>query len=182
MAEVLKIQTPLTDAVIENLRAGQPVLISGRLLTARDAAHKRMVEALIRGERLPVDLQGQVIYYVGPGPAPPSRVVGAAGPTTSGRMDPYTVPLLQQGLKGMIGKGYRSPEVTAALAEYNAVYFVTYGGAGALLSLAVKEARVLAYTELGPEAVHEFTVEDFPALVANDVYGGDIYREAGHRR
>ncbi|WP_334111088.1 FumA C-terminus/TtdB family hydratase beta subunit [Thermodesulfitimonas autotrophica] len=174
----LRITTPLTDAVIKSLRAGQAVLISGRLLTARDAAHKRLTEALGRGEKLPVDLRGQVIYYVGPTPAPPGRVIGAAGPTTSGRMDPYTVPLLAQGLKGMIGKGYRSPEVVAALAEYKAVYFVTYGGAGALLSQAVREARVLAYADLGPEAIHELIVEDFPALVANDIYGGDIYRES----
>lgn len=174
----LRITTPLTDAAIESLRAGQAVLITGRLLTARDAAHKRMVEALGRGEKLPVDLAGQVIYYAGPSPAPPGRVVGAAGPTTSGRMDPYTVPLLAQGLKGMIGKGYRSPAVVTALAEYKAVYFVTYGGAGALLSRAIKKARVLAYAGLGPEAVHEFIVEDFPALVANDIHGGDIYRES----
>ncbi|MEW6772152.1 MAG: FumA C-terminus/TtdB family hydratase beta subunit [Bacillota bacterium] len=176
--EPLRIYTPLIDALIETLRAGQAVLITGRLLTARDAAHKRMVEALGRGEKLPVDLAGQVIYYAGPSPAPPGRVVGAAGPTTSGRMDPYTIPLLEQGLKGMIGKGYRSPAVVAALAEYKAVYFVTYGGAGALLARTIKEARVLAYADLGPEAVHEFIVEDFPALVANDIYGGDIYRES----
>ncbi|MEW6448046.1 MAG: FumA C-terminus/TtdB family hydratase beta subunit [Bacillota bacterium] len=174
----LRITTPLTDAVIESLRVGQAVLLSGRLLTARDAAHKRLVESLSRGEDLPVDLQGQVIYSVGPTPAPPGKVIGAAGPTTSGRMDPYTVLLLAQGLKGMIGKGYRSPEVVAALAEYRAVYFVTYGGAGALLSRAIKQARVLSYADLGPEAVHEFIVEDFPALVANDIYGGDIYRES----
>ncbi|MEW6572718.1 MAG: FumA C-terminus/TtdB family hydratase beta subunit [Bacillota bacterium] len=172
----LRITTHLTDAVIESLRAGQGVLISGRLLTARDAAHKRMVEALGRGEELLVNLRGQVIYYVGPSPAPPGKVIGAAGPTTSGRMDPYTIPLLAQGLKGMIGKGYRSPEVVAALAKYKAVYFVTYGGAGALLSRAVKAVRVLAYADLGPEAVHEFIVEDFPALVANDIYGGSVYQ------
>jgi len=180
--KTLRITIPLTDAVIEGLRAGQPVLLSGRLLTARDAAHKRMAEALARGEELPVDLRGQVIYYVGPSPAPPGRVIGAAGPTTSGRMDPYTIPLLAQGLKGMIGKGYRSPEVVAALAEYKAVYFVTYGGAGALLGRTVKAVRVLAYPDLGPEAVHEFIVEDFPALVANDIYGGDIYRESDRWR
>ena len=174
----LRITTPLTDAVIESLRAGQAVLISGRLLTARDAAHKRLAEALARGEKLPVDLRGQVIYYVGPTPAPPGRVIGAAGPTTSGRMDPYTVPLLARGLKGMIGKGYRSSEVVAALTDYKAVYCVTYGGAGALLARAVKAVRVLAYSDLGPEAIHEFIVEDLPAVVGNDIYGGDIYRES----
>lgn len=174
----LRITVPLTDTVIEGLRAGQAVLITGRLLTARDAAHKRMVEALYRGEGLPVDLRGQVTYYVGPSPAPPGKIVGAAGPTTAGRMDPYTIPLLERGLKGMIGKGYRSPEVRAALAVYKAVYFVTYGGAGALLARTVKGARVLAYADLGPEAIHEFTVEDFPAIVGNDICGGDIYRES----
>lgn len=176
--EPLRLTTPLTDAAVESLQAGQAVLISGRLLTARDAAHKRMIEALGRGEELPVNLAGRVIYYVGPTPVSPGRVVGAAGPTTSSRMDPYTIPLLAQGLKGMIGKGYRSPEVVAALAEYRAVYFVTYGGAGALLARTIREARVLAYADLGPEAIHEFIVEDFPALVANDIYGGDIYSES----
>ena len=172
----LRIELPLKESVVKGLRAGQPVLLSGRLLTARDAAHKRMVAALAEGQRLPVDLRGQALYYVGPTPAPPGRVVGAAGPTTAGRMDSYTVALLAEGLKGMIGKGYRSSEVVEALTRYQAVYFVTYGGAGALLSEAVKAVRVLAYPDLGPEAVYEFMVADFPAFVANDIYGGDIYR------
>ncbi|ACX51466.1 hydro-lyase, Fe-S type, tartrate/fumarate subfamily, beta subunit [Ammonifex degensii KC4] len=166
---------PLTEEVIEELKVGDQVLFTGRLLTARDAAHQRLVEALRRGEELPVDLKGQVIYYTGPTPAPPGKVIGSAGPTTSGRMDPYTLPLLVEGLKGMIGKGYRSPEVREALVKFRAVYFVTYGGAGALLSRCIKEVRLVAYPELGPEAIYEFWVEDFPAWVANDIYGGDIY-------
>ena len=153
--ERLRLSLPLNEGLVKNLRAGDEVLLSGRLLTARDAAHKRMVEAL--------------------SPAPPGRVVGAAGPTTSGRMDPYTPALLERGLRGMIGKGRRSPEVVAALLRYRGIYFVTYGGAGALLSRAVKAARVLAYADLGPEAIHEFIVECFPAVVANDAYGGDIF-------
>ncbi|MCL6558956.1 MAG: FumA C-terminus/TtdB family hydratase beta subunit [Firmicutes bacterium] len=173
--ERIRLSLPLNEELIKTLRAGDEVLLSGRLLTVRDAAHKRMVEALSRGEGLPVDLGGQVIYYVGPSPAPPGRVVGAAGPTTSGRMDPYTPVLLERGLKGMIGKGRRSPEVVAALLRYQGIYFVTYGGAGALLSRTVKAARVLAYADLGPEAIHEFIVECFPAVVANDAYGGDIF-------
>ncbi len=176
---MIRIDLPLADEIIETLRAGQQVLFHGRLLTARDAAHKRLVDAVTAGERLPVDLRGQVIYYVGPSPAPPGRAVGAAGPTTAGRMDPYTPALLAQGLKGTIGKGRRSPEVVAALLRYRAVYFVTYGGAGALLGKTIKAARVLAYADLGPEAVHEFVVEDFPAIVANDIYGGDVFRREG---
>ncbi|RDV84919.1 TRZ/ATZ family protein [Ammonifex thiophilus] len=167
---------PLTEEVVEELRVGDQVLFTGRLLTARDAAHQRLVEALRRGEELPVDLKGQVIYYTGPTPAPPGRVIGSAGPTTSGRMDPYTPSLLAKGLKGMIGKGYRSLEVREALVKFRAVYFVTYGGAGALLSRCIKGVRLVAYPELGPEAIYEFWVEDFPAWVANDIYGGDIYK------
>ncbi|RJX17382.1 MAG: TRZ/ATZ family protein [Ammonifex sp.] len=173
---MIRIHLPLTEKTIETLRAGQQVVFHGRLLTARDAAHKRLVDSIAAGEQLPVDLRGQVIYYVGPSPAPPGHVVGAAGPTTAGRMDPYTPALLAQGLKGMIGKGHRSPEVVAAVVKYKGVYFVTYGGAGALLSKTVKAACVLAYADLGPEAIHEFVVEDFPALVANDMYGGDIFQ------
>lgn len=174
---VVRITTPLTDAQVGALRAGMRVLISGRLLTARDAAHKKMVELLEKGAELPVDLNGQVIYYVGPTPAPPGRVIGACGPTTAGRMDAYTPALLARGLKGMIGKGFRSPEVLQALQKHRAVYFGAIGGAGALLAGCVRAARVVAYPELGPEAIHELTVDDFPAFVVNDVYGGDLYVE-----
>ncbi len=175
--EAVRIHTPLEDATIGILRAGQPVLINGTVFTARDAAHKRFMELILRGEPLPIDLTGAVIYYVGPSPAPPGRIVGAAGPTTSARMDGYTPALLALGLKGMIGKGFRTPEVCKALREYRAVYFAATGGAGALLSQAIKSARIVAYPELGPEAVYEFVLEDFPAVVANDIYGGDVYRE-----
>lgn len=172
----LKITTPLTDDIVESLHAGQPVLISGTIYTARDAAHKRMYDLLEQGNPLPIDITNQIIYYVGPSPAPPGRVVGAAGPTTAGRMDRYAPALIARGLKGMIGKGYRAPAVVEAMKNYKAVYFVAVGGAGALLSRCIKAARVVAYPDLGPEAVHEFVVEDLPAVVAIDCYGEDLYR------
>jgi fumarate hydratase subunit beta len=175
--EVIRIYTPLDDATVCALRTGQQALINGTVYTARDAAHQRFAEHIRRGEPLPLDLRGAIIYYVGPSPAPPGRAVGAAGPTTAGRMDIYTPALLKLGLKGMIGKGYRSQEVCAALQAYRAVYFGAIGGAGALLSRTVKEAKVIAYPELGPEAVHAFVLENFPAVVINDIYGGDLYRE-----
>ncbi len=177
MSDPRRIVLPLTDEMVAELRAGDRVLINGRLLTARDAAHKKMVALLQQGGRLPVDLKNQVIYYVGPTPAPPGRVIGACGPTTSGRMDAYTPALLATGLKGMIGKGFRAPEVIEALRRHRAVYFAAVGGAGALLSRCVKAAQVVAYPELGPEAVHELIVTDFPVVVINDIYGGDLYRE-----
>lgn len=177
MSAPRRIILPLTDELVAKLRAGDRVLLNGTLLTARDAAHKNLVALIAQGAPLPVDLYGQVVYYVGPSPARPGRVIGACGPTTSGRVDSYTPALLAQGLKGMIGKGLRSPEVIAALKEYRAVYFGAVGGAGALLSRCVQAARVVAYPELGPEAVHELVVADFPAIVINDIYGGDLYRE-----
>ena len=167
--------TPFTDDDVLSLRAGELVRISGVIYGARDAAHRRMVEALARGESLPVDLRGQVIYYVGPAPAKPGHVIGPAGPTTSGRMDPYTVQMLEQGVKGFIGKGYRSDAIKAALVEYRAVYFAAIGGAAALLARHITASRVVAYPDLGPEAVRELTVVDFPAIVVNDVWGGDAY-------
>lgn len=177
MAEPVLISPPLTDEMVSELRAGTRVLISGRIFTARDAAHKKMVALLEQGKDLPVDLSNQIIYYVGPSPARPGRIIGACGPTTSGRMDSYTPRLLGRGLKGMIGKGSRSPDVIQALQQYRAVYFAAVGGAGALLSGCVRAAEVVAYPELGPEAIHELTIVNFPAIVVNDIYGGDLYRQ-----
>jgi len=144
---MIKIETPLTDEIVERLRAGDRVLISGVIYTARDAAHKRMVEALQRGEPPPFDLKGQIIYYVGPTPPKPGQVIGSAGPTTAIRMDKYVEPLLQLGLKGMIGKGYRSPQVKELLVKYKAVYFAAVGGVAVLLARAIKSSEVIAYEE-----------------------------------
>ncbi len=174
----MKIQTPLTDEVIEKLRAGDKVEITGVIYVARDSAHKRLVEALSRGDPLPFDPKGQVIYYMGPSPAPPGKPIGSAGPTTSGRMDPYTIPLLEAGIKGMIGKGERSPQIREAIKKYKAVYFAALGGVAALLASRIKEAQVIAYEDLGAEALLRIYVEDFPVIVVNDIYGGDAY-EAG---
>lgn len=174
MAKV--IVTPLTAEVIDNLRTGDKVLFNGTIYTGRDAAHKRLVEMLTQGEQLPFDPLGQVIYYVGPCPARPGAVIGSAGPTTSGRMDPYTPLLLKAGLKGMIGKGLRSEGVIDAIKRYGAVYFVTTGGAGALLAERIKAAELVAFPDLGPEAIYKLQVENFPAIVAIDRQGNDIYR------
>lgn len=159
------------------LKAGDRVAISGMVYVARDAAHKRLVEALQRGDPLPFDLRGQIVYYMGPSPARPGKPIGAAGPTTSGRMDPYTPMLLAAGLKGMIGKGKRSVQVREALQKYRAVYFAALGGVAALLASAVKRAELVAYEDLGPEAILRLELERLPAVVANDVYGGDVYEE-----
>ncbi len=173
----LKIVTPLKDEDVEKLRIGDRVLISGVIYSARDAAHKRLVELLKEGKPLPFDLNGQIIYYMGPSPAPPGRPIGAAGPTTSYRMDPYAPELIAHGLKGMIGKGARGEAVKEAMKKYKAVYFAAIGGAGALMSQSILSAEVIAYPELGPEAVRRLEVRDFPVIVANDVYGGDLYLE-----
>lgn len=173
----MRIHTPLTDEVVASLRAGQKVLISGVIYVARDAAHKRIVEAMDAGAPLPLELQGQIIYYMGPAPAKPGQAIGSAGPTTSYRMDPYTPRLLAAGLKGMIGKGNRSQEVKDAIRKYRAVYFAATGGAGALIARAVKKAEVIAYEDLGAEALWKLEVEDFPATVINDIYGGDAYED-----
>ncbi|MBI4301001.1 MAG: Fe-S-containing hydro-lyase [Chloroflexi bacterium] len=177
MRTPLKITTPLTNEVVTSLQAGDQVTITGVIYTARDAAHKRMVEALERVEELPFDIRGQIIYYVGPSPAQPGQVIGSAGPTTSGRMDVYTPLLLAQGLRGMIGKGQRSSAVKEALKEYKAVYLAAIGGAGALIAKAIKKADLVAYPELGPEAILRLEVKDFPATVINDCHGGDLYQE-----
>jgi fumarate hydratase subunit beta len=167
--------TPLSDADVEKLRSGDVVYITGHIYTARDAAHKRLVEALDRGENLPFDLKGALVYYVGPSPAPPGRPIGAAGPTTSYRMDSYAPRLHSLGLKGSIGKGKRNDAVKAALVEHKAVYLGATGGAGALLSQCITDAKVIAYEDLGPEAIRELTVKDFPVLVINDCHGGELY-------
>jgi fumarate hydratase subunit beta len=179
--EVVRLTTPLSEAEVLGLRAGQQALISGVIYTARDAAHRRMVEALARGEELPFDIRGQVIYYVGPTPAPPGRVMGSAGPTTAGRMDAYAPTLLARGLKGMIGKGPRSAEVKAAIQQYKAVYFGGIGGAGALLAQKIVSAELIAYEDLGTEAIRRLEVVDFPVVVVNDCYGGDAYTEGQQR-
>jgi fumarate hydratase subunit beta len=171
------ITTPLVDETVADLRAGDQVLITGTLYVARDAAHKRLVALLEEGKPLPFDPRGQVIYYMGPAPAKPGQVSGSAGPTTSGRMDPYTIPLLRAGLKGMIGKGNRSEAVRRALQEYRAVYFAAIGGAGALIARSIVESEVIAYPELGAEALLRLRVVDFPAIVVNDIYGGDAYED-----
>jgi len=175
--EGIPLRLPLDPETIHGLVVGDRVLLTGRLLVARDAAHRRMVEALRAGESLPFSLEGQVIYYMGPTPAPPGKPVGAAGPTTSGRMDPFLPELLGAGLVATIGKGPRSEAARTAMREHGAVYFVVTGGAGALLAAHVTAARVIAYDDLGPEAVREIEVRDLPAIVANDTRGRDLFEE-----
>ena len=177
MSEPIKLHTPLSDSDVEKLRIRDNVLLSGVIYSARDAAHQRLVELLNKKEELPFGLRGQVIYYVGPAPARPGKPIGPAGPTTSYRMDPYTPPLLEKGLKGMIGKGQRSREVIAAMKKYRAVYFAAVGGAAALLARSVKRAEVVAYEDLGAEAIRALEVEDFPVIVVNDIHGNDLYEE-----
>ena len=172
-----KINLPLGDEVIKGLKAGDNVLLTGMMYVARDAAHKRLVESLDRGEPLPFDIKGQTIYYMGPTPAKPGQVIGSAGPTTSGRMDVYSPRLMAVGLKGMIGKGMRSAAVKSAIRQHGAVYMAAIGGTGALISKTIKKSEVVAYAELGAEAVLRIEVEDFPATVINDIYGGDLYEE-----
>ena len=175
MAETRTITTPLTDEVVESLKIGEKVSISGVIYTARDAAHKRLVELIEEGKELPFDLPGQIIYYVGPAPAKPGNAVGSAGPTTSYRMDAYAPTLIANGLKGMIGKGTRDKNVQDAMKKYGAVYFAAVGGAGALISKSIVKAEVIAYPELGAEAVRRMEVKDFPAIVAIDAHGDDLY-------
>lgn len=171
------IRTPLSDAVIDTLAAGDRVLISGVIYSARDAAHKRLVELIRENRPLPIDLAGQIIYYVGPTPPRPGMPIGAAGPTTSYRMDPYAPVLIEKGLKGMIGKGARGEAVIEAMKRHRAVYFAATGGAGALISKTIKRAEIVAYEDLGTEAVRKLEVEEFPAIVVCDVRGNDLYRE-----
>lgn len=176
MAEAKHITTPLTDEVISNLHCGDMVSISGVIYTGRDAAHKIMTEKLDKGEPLPVDFHGQVIYYAGPTPAKPGHVIGSCGPTTSGRMDAYTPQMIEQtGLKGMVGKGPRSQEVVDCMVKNHVVYFASIGGAAAVIAASVKECEVVAYDDLGPEAVRRLVVEDYPCIVAIDAEGNNIY-------
>ncbi|GAX87321.1 fumarate hydratase subunit beta [Lebetimonas natsushimae] len=176
MAEY-KLTTPLTDEDVEKLKAGDIVYLSGVMYTARDAAHKRIVDLILNGEEPPFDLKGAVIYYVGPTPPKPGEPIGSAGPTTSYRMDPYAPILIEHGLKGMIGKGKRNQAVKESCKKHKAVYFGATGGAAALIAKAIKKAEIIAYPELGPEAVRRIEVEDFPVVVINDVYGNDLYEE-----
>ena len=175
---VKRITLPIKDSDIENLNAGDSVLISGKLITGRDAAHKRLYELILKGDELPFDIKGQVIYYVGPAPAKEGYAVGPAGPTSSYRMDKYTPALLDCGLKGMIGKGKRSPLVIESIKKNGGVYFAAIGGAAALISKSIKDVKNICYEDLGAESVCEYTVEDFPCVVAIDCRGNDIYDEA----
>ncbi len=172
-----EIKLPLTEELVKDLKAGDSLSLYGVLYVARDAAHKRIMAALDSDTPLPFELKGETIYYMGPSPAPPGKIIGAAGPTTSGRMDGYTPRLLAEGLKGMIGKGARSQEVKEAIKKYGAVYLGATGGAGALLAKKITKSEVIAYEELGPEAVLRIEVKDFPVTVINDKHGGDLYIE-----
>lgn len=174
---VIRLSTPLDSVVIDQLHAGDHVLLSGVVYTARDAAHARMIELISQGKPLPFDIEGQVIYYVGPTPAKPGQVIGSAGPTTSGRMDSFTPALLEAGLKGMIGKGQRNQTVIDSIKEHKAVYFAATGGAAAMLAKRVISCEVIAYEDLGCEAIRRLEVVDLPLIVINDAYGRDFYRE-----
>ena len=176
-----KVTLPLTDETLKDLKAGDNILLTGVIYVGRDAAHKRIVEALDQGKPLPFDIRGQTIYFMGPSPAKPGQPIGAAGPTTSGRMDAYSPRLIAEGLKGMIGKGMRSQAVKDAMKEYKAVYLAAIGGAGALIAKSIKKSEVVAYEELGAEAIRRLEVEDLPVTVVNDIYGGDLYQEGKAR-
>jgi fumarate hydratase subunit beta len=173
----ISLTTPLSDDVIDRLTIGEHVTFSGVIYTARDAAHKRLIEMADRGEELPIDLVGQVIYYVGPTPPRPGAVIGSAGPTTAMRLDPYTPRMLQLGVKGIIGKGGRGPAVRQAIRDANAVYCIAVGGTGALLNRHIKSASVVAFGDLGTEAIRRLEVEGFPAIVVNDCRGADLLEE-----
>ena len=172
------IKTPITEEVTADLKSGDYVYITGTVYTARDAAHKRMYETMLDGKEIPIDLKDNVIYYLGPTPAKEGQVIGSAGPTTSSRMDKYTPLLLENGLNGMIGKGKRSKEVIDAIVKNKAVYFAAVGGAGALLSKCIKKSEVIAYDDLGTEAIRKMEVEDFPVIVVIDSEGNNLYETA----
>lgn len=173
----VRLKTPLSDSDVGKLTIGDQVLITGTIFTARDAAHALLTDLIRKDQPLPFDPEGQIIYYVGPAPARPGKPIGPAGPTTSYRMDPYAPLLLEHGLKGMIGKGKRSAEVIEAMKKFRAVYFAAVGGAAALLARSIHKAEIVAYPELGAEAINRLTVKDFPAIVVNDISGRDLYEE-----
>ncbi len=181
MSDPIRLTPPLTNADVEGLQIGDRVLLTGGIYTGRDAAHKRLTDLIHAGKPLPLEIQGQIIYYVGPSPAKPGRPVGAAGPTTSYRMDAYAPELIRLGLKGMIGKGARNQDVRDAMATFKAVYFAAIGGAGALMAQAIKKAEIVAYADLGPEAIRRMEVEEFPVIVVNDVRGNDLYEEGAKK-
>lgn len=177
MPQTIRLTTPFTGEDVSKLSIGDKVLITGTIYTGRDAAHKRLVELVEAGKDLPFDIKGQIIYYVGPAPAPPGKPIGSAGPTTSYRMDPYAPALMDVGLKGMIGKGPRNQKVIDSMKKNKAVYLAAIGGAAVVVAKSIKEAKVIAYDDLGTEAIRELKVEDFPCIVANDIYGNDIYKD-----
>jgi len=179
--DAIQLTTPLSIEAVASLEIGQKVLLNGDIFTARDAAHKRLIEAIERGEALPFEPEGHVIYYVGPRPAKPGRCIGSAGPTTSYRMDAYTPALLARGLRGTIGKGQRSQAVVEAMKQHKAVYFAAIGGAAALIAQSIKAAEPIAYEDLGTEMIRRLTVQDFPVVVVNDTRGNDLYREGRER-
>jgi fumarate hydratase subunit beta len=180
MAEI-KLKTPLRDEDVEKLKIGDKVILTGVIYTGRDAAHKRLFDLIEAGKELPIDVRGQVIYYVGPAPARPGKPIGSAGPTTSYRMDAYAPKLMELGLKGMIGKGNRGADVVEAMKKHKAIYFGATGGAGALLARSIKKAETVAYEDLGPEAIQRLEVEDFPVVVINDTKGNDLYVEGAKK-
>lgn len=175
MTEPIHIHAPLIAEEVKKLKTGDAVLISGSILTGRDAAHKKLFDLIKEGKPIPVDIKNQIIYYVGPAPAKPGQPIGSAGPTTSYRMDAYAPLLIEHGLLGMIGKGKRNQDVRDAIVKFGGIYFAAVGGAGALLARTIKAAEVIAYEELGAEAIRRLTVENFPAIVINDINGGDLY-------
>jgi fumarate hydratase subunit beta len=181
MSEAIRIEAPLSDEDVERLKVGDRVLIKGVIYTGRDAAHKRLFDLIEKGEELPFDISGQIIYYVGPTPARPGKPTGSAGPTSSYRMDPYSPKLMEKGLRGMIGKGMRSRDVIYAMRKFKAIYMAAVGGAGALIARRIKKSEIIAYEDLGPEAIRRLEVEDFPAIVVNDIWGNDLYVEGVKR-
>lgn len=177
MSNIIKIITPLSEDIVKDLKSGDMVSISGTLYTARDTAHKRLIDLLDKGKDLPFDIKDQIIYYVGPSPAKPGAIIGSAGPTTSYRMDPYAPRLMEAGMKGMIGKGARSQSVIDAMVKHKSIYFAAIGGAAALIARSIKKVEIVAYEDLGPEAIRKMEVENFQAIVVNDINGNDAYKE-----